>query len=885
MANNPWAADVARIRAAIEQQQAIIAKFEGQLTADPGNPSIQQSIASARSYLADLQQQLTTFLIEYNNFAARPVASSGDIVGNANLARDENANAIRPPVGQEILTPNGRVEPISTSAGAGTNASPTPTTASDPTKGTDAPVRTAAQTQAINTTINNSGLPVLTEDGTVSNLRRNPETGDLYDPGPNYAPTGSPGAAAGNEDSGRAKNSTQTSIDTLFSTVQSITPQGNILDQYASYTYNISVYLMDAPGYRRLIQSAKRNVAGYALLFQSGGAAANSAGDLATTAGRNPYFSLDYYIDNVEISGLVSGKGTGSPHNSTSMKFTVIEPNGITLINNLNDAVLDYIYKGNVNRKKSGGGGQAPWGGQNYLMVIKFYGYDSNGNLVRGGVQKPDGGSDPNAVIEKYIPFQISELKFKVGSKMVEYNFECVTPGNNINASSNRGTIPYDLEISASTLKEALAGQLVVTTTTADANGRPAVTPANQQASVRAIDNAIIATTSGTSSSGVGVMTQEQLAAAQAAPGSGSSYTPPANPNSQAAPGKANTAPKKTLTINKGLFAALNKWQQDLVKDGTQSLADIYEIEFASDALANASVTYRGGTDPSNSAMPKGGTAADQLNPNKQSADFTTNTLRAKAGMQIIQFLDQIARNSTYVQDQQIAVVDPVTGVQRTQGKGGENLAWFQIGFAAEPLDWDEKRKDYAYKIRYVLTPYWVATVDSAYFPTTAFRGVHKSYPYWFTGQNTAIINYEQTYNTLYTRILSGAPATDSRTSNLGELNDLVKKKFSPRSGQSSQGAQGRTNEPAANAADKLYSPEDLAHADVRIIGDPAWIFQGEVAYGAGARRFRPDPFFADGTINSESRQVYFEVNFNLPGDYNLNTGLMEPGKTGTGRT
>ena len=70
----------------------------------------------------------------------------------------------------------------------------------------------------------------------------------------------------------------------------------------------------------------------------------------------------------------------------------------------------------------------------------------------------------------------------------------------------------------------------------------------------------------------------------------------------------------------------------------------------------------------------------------------------------------------------------------------------------------------------------------------------------------------------------------------------------------------------------------------MKIIGDPAWIFQGEVCYGASANRFRPDPFFADGTINSESRQVYFEVNFNLPGDYNLNTGLMEQGKTGTGR-
>ena len=851
-----------------------------------GLSNLDRNLQSNRAIIARYTEEVATIpgqilALEAELKSVLASASAGDIVTNANLARDEGANSNLPPKGQQVITPTGRITPAG--SGSGTNAKAAPTTESDPTEGTNATVRTAEQTQAIR---NNSGLPVINDDGTVSNLRRNPENGDLYDPGPNYAPAGGPGAAAGNEDSGQAKNATQNSIDTLFSTVQTITPQGNVLDQYASYTYNISVYLMDPAGYRRLITSAKRNVAGYALLFQSGGAAANASGNTATTAGRNPYFSLDYYIDNVEINGLISGKGTGSPHNSTNMKFSVIEPNGITLINNLNDAVLDYIYKGNINRKKSGGGGQAPWGGQNYLMVIKFYGYDSSGNLVRGGVQKPDGGADPNAVVEKYIPFQISELKFKVGSKAVEYNFECVTPGNNINAGSNRGTIPYDLEIAAGTLKEALAGQLVVTANAVDSNGRPAVTPPNTQASIRAIDNATITTTSGTSNgTGVGVLTQAQLAAAQAAPGSGSSYTPPVNPNSQAAPGKANTAPKKNLTVNKGLFAALNKYQQDLVADGTQSLADIYEVEFASDALANALVTYRGGIDPSNSAMPKGGTAADQLNPSKQSADFATNTLRAKAGMQIIQFLDQMARNSTYIQDQQTVVVDPTSGVQKPQGKGGQNLAWFQVGFAAEPIDWDEKRKDYAYKIRYVLTPYWVATVDSAYFPTTAFRGVNKSYPYWFTGQNTAIINYEQTYNTLYTRILSGAPTTDSRTSDLGELNDLVKKKFSPRSGQSSQGAQGRTNEPAANAADKLYSPEDLAHADVRIIGDPAWIFQGEVAYGASAARFKPDPFFADGTINSESRQVYFEVNFNLPGDYDLNTGLMEPGKTGTGRS
>ena len=831
---------------------------------NPNLSSNQAIIARYRDEVANIPGQILALEAELKSVL--PSVSTGDIVSNANKAREDKATSTNPSVGSQVITPDGRITPDG--AGSGTNAAATPTSATNPTTGTNATTKPTSQTQAVNNQ-NNQLVPG------PSNIDNAP-----------VAATGNPGAAAGGEDSGQIKNATQTTIDTLFASAKPITPQGNVLDQYASYTYNISVYLMTAADYRKFVLSAKRNINGYALLFQSGGAAINSA-DSHSVMGRNPYFSLDYYIDNVEIQGKVSGKGTGAPHNSTHMKFTVIEPNGITLINNLNDAVTSYIYNGDLDLKRAGSGKQSAWGGQNYLMAIKFYGYDSNGNLVRGGVQKPDGGADPNAVIEKYIPFQISSLRFRVGSKAVEYNFECVTPGTGVNASSNRGTIPYDLEIAASTLKEALAGELVVTANAADANGRPAVVPPNTQASVRTIDNVIIPTTSGTSSNGVGVLTQEQLAAAQATPGSGSSYTPPANLQSQPAPGKANTAPKKTLTVNKGLFAALNKYQQDQVASGQQSLADIYEVEFASDALANALVTYRGGADPSNSAMPKGGAAADQLNPKKQSADLSTNTLRAKAGMQIVQFLDQIARNSTYIQDQQTVVIDPVSGLQKSQGKGGQNLAWFLIGLSASPINdqaWDFIRNDYAYRIKYVLSPYWIATADSAYFPRTAFRGVHKQYPYWFTGQNTAIINYEQTYNTLYTRILTGAPTTDLRTADLGELNALVKRKFAPRSGESSQGADGRTNEPAANAADKLYSPNDLSVAEVKIIGDPAWIFQGETCFGASANRWNPAPFFQDGTINSESRQVYFEINFNLPGDYNLNTGLMEAGKTGTGR-
>ena len=59
----------------------------------------------------------------------------------------------------------------------------------------------------------------------------------------------------------------------------------------------------------------------------------------AAAAGRNPFFGLDYYLDNFELTSTIVGKGSGRANNVGSLKFTVTEPANITLINNLYKAV------------------------------------------------------------------------------------------------------------------------------------------------------------------------------------------------------------------------------------------------------------------------------------------------------------------------------------------------------------------------------------------------------------------------------------------------------------------------------------------------------------------------------------------------------------------
>jgi hypothetical protein len=95
-----------------------------------------------------------------------------------------------------------------------------------------------------------------------------------------------------------------------------ITPQPNVLDRFATYTYSASVYMMTPDQLDAYTRSGRRNVQGYNLLFQSGGAPNNIGGPQGgsgpSNAGRNPFFPLDYYIDTITINNSLFGKSTNA---------------------------------------------------------------------------------------------------------------------------------------------------------------------------------------------------------------------------------------------------------------------------------------------------------------------------------------------------------------------------------------------------------------------------------------------------------------------------------------------------------------------------------------------------------------------------------------------
>jgi hypothetical protein len=272
--------------------------------------------------------------------------------------------------------------------------------------------------------------------------------------------------------------------------------------------------------------------------------------------------------------------------------------------------------------------------------------------------------------------------------------------------------------------------------------------------------------------------------------------------------------------------------------------------------------------------------AADKKLGDKQSTDNNSRIIPATAGMQLVQFLDQVMRNSTFMEDQQVIKYNEQTQEEMVTGTPAKNLAWFKVTMQSEVKGYDYKRNDYAYRVKYILHAYKITNVNSKYYPIPQFSvdDVHKRYNYWFTGQNTSVLSYEENLNALYKAVLTGGVNNISSSAS-----ELIKYNVETASSESSQGAKGKANEPPANLAEQLYSPSDLKECNMTIVGDPAWLQQGEAFAAFPRNQWNFTKFLEDGTINIDSQQPTFEIAFNKPTDYNLSTGLMDPNQQNQG--
>jgi len=441
-------------------------------------------------------------------------ASSGDIVSSQQVAKDDGALDQDPILPATVLTLDGRIIPAGTPTAPSGESNTTvvngQTIPATEESGTDAPLKPITQTQATPPyNPNQNAASGTLGSGTFGILDQNgSQSGPNSTPGQAYPSGQLPGVGSGtgienlarqNEDNPNATNGTnrQTTQQVLTQTFNGIIrTQQNQLDQYASYTYALSWCLLTPQQYTDF-QAGVKNSSQWSLLMQSGGAAVAQTTPVANDysiftgaapavpGGRSQFFPYDYYMDDLEITTLIPLGGTGLCHSATDIRFKVVEPNGISLINKLYQAV-NTLYKqpqpntsGPTNNTNATTSIQNPnYPMAHYCMVIHFYGYDQQGNLVAPAVgsYSPNGvpaKNDPKAVIEKYYPFVIANLKYRMANKQIEYEVTGKPQAHFYNIGTDRGSIPFNFNLAGSTVGQMLVGTPLTTqTNTADPGAR-----------------------------------------------------------------------------------------------------------------------------------------------------------------------------------------------------------------------------------------------------------------------------------------------------------------------------------------------------------------------------------------------------------------------------
>ena len=517
----------------------------------------------------------------------------------------------------------------------------------------------------------------------------------------------------------------------------------------------------------------------------------------------------DLFIDDLDITTLMM-QNTGNAHNAVDINFSIIEPMGFTFLKKLKDLCSSYSPP------------MIGFSKQHYLLVISFTGYDEN-----GAVMTPDNAND----MTKFIPFKFSRITTTVKTGSTTYICQAVPPGYTVGQSVKRAAIRFNVELAGRTLNDIF-----------NATGGDTKRSVSTNNSGSSYDNSQREFTGDPNSSSYTANRQTV---------NNNSYT-----NT-----KANVSAPQLST--QGIIEALNKEQKKYVEKKKQQIADEFEIRFMGGigqhkVVKQEALQLKKDDTPMNSRTTQAKEATQTTGIDTSIQKYTT-----VAGLSLNQFIDLMMRSSDYITKQQNYLYDEKE--QKLKPKTSKDkyfLQWYNITSEVIPLAFDEIRQDYAYRIIYTVAPKKIIDTYSSYFNKAQFTGVHKKYDYWFTGKNSEIIDFEQDLNAAF------YVAMDNRIPEQPRNSDPEGTDEKDYAVQNSDGT-GQYGLAADRAAGILYSPVDFAKSIMTIFGDPDYIQQAEIFYEPG----QYSAFLDDGSVNYESREVLYSVDFKTQTDYDDRTG------------
>lgn len=339
------------------------------------------------------------------------------------------------------------------------------------------------------------------------------------------------------------------------------------------------------------------------------------------------------------------------------------------------------------------------------------------------------------------------------------------------------------------------------------------------------------------------------------------------------------------------LMVKLNKEQGDQAKGTPPSRRHPIKYEIiwlpGTEDIINASLVSDARTEKSRTPG-SGAKTTEQSNDAtaiKQQSANTGATTITFSPQPIVQAINQAISQSSYLEEAMTVVytskleADPNTKAQASQKPSYQkkNVSWYNCHPQITEIKWDDLTKDWAYKISYLIQKYETPIVDSPMITSTkAYPGPHKRYDYWFTGENTEIIRYEQTMDNAYynTVVSAGDAASGSASNAIGGANSSTPAQPGMQSPQPRIGSTGYGIEAQNSYITALYDYKAYATAKINILGDPDFfatdpVYSEEVIYNK--------VYGADGfSLNANGGQVFIEIDFKEAVDYTSQTGTLK---------
>lgn len=208
-------------------------------------------------------------------------------------------------------------------------------------------------------------------------------------------------------------------------------PIPNPLLAYPSYTYGLSLAILTVNEYNDVVSDTK-NYKANRVIIASAGRHNNDEG--MTMFKRAPHFSEDFYFENLNMTTVIGMNDRSRATNAIDLKFTIIEPYGVTLLDRIIDLSADI---GSVN-----------YISQPYLLQIDFFGTNDAGEIV---------GIIPDQT--KRIPIRMLSMNIKASAKGAEYEI-VACPYNHSAWDLSTVTTPANFEITADTIDSFLSNSV-----------------------------------------------------------------------------------------------------------------------------------------------------------------------------------------------------------------------------------------------------------------------------------------------------------------------------------------------------------------------------------------------------------------------------------------